>query len=450
MQDFANFFFIAFGALVAMCSLVPYLLAIVLPILIVFFYLTRFYVRTSRQCKRLAGVSRSPIYQRLGEYMDGLSVIRSCGAESGLYKPYCTSIDKNVITQLMFEGGARWLGIRLDVLNAMTNTVLSVIAFYTAGNVDPALIGVALVQSLQLSGVLQYSIRQAAETESYMTSVERVSAYALLDQEGCVGDTQEPTSEWPQNGSVNVEHLCLRYRSDLDLALDDVSFSVSAGTCLGVVGRTGSGKSTLASAFFRLVEPCAGAICIDGFNILKMDLKVLRKRICVITQQSYLLEGTLRDSLDPFNEHTDDEIWNVIKTCSLERIVRGDAKLNTFVEAQGRNFSAGEIQLLCAARALLQNPRLLIMDEASSSVDEATDQRLQAVVRENFTNCTKIVIAHRLKTIIDADQILVMDGGRVKEIGAPVELLKNDEGAFFALVNSTGDAAELMSRAGLQ
>jgi ABC-type multidrug transport system fused ATPase/permease subunit len=470
-QDWMNFMTIAIGAVITMCAIVPALLAIVVPLLFVFGIFTRFYVATSRQLKRLAGVTRSPIFRRLDEYMRGLMVVRSLGVEDALAVPFQHAIDLNVNSEFLFEATSRWLGTRLDSLSALTNGLMALFAFYYADTLDPGLIGVALVQSLSLSGVLQYSIRQAAEVESLMTSVERVSSYgelviedeALPTPRGATimeKEKEKVPTDWPSEGKISVKDLQLRYRESLPLALRGVSFELSAGHVLGVVGRTGSGKSSLMTSFFRLVEPSAGHIIIDGIDILdrrRMPLHVLRRRLTVISQMPILFHGTLRSNVDPFAEHSDDDVLECLRKCQLSRLAeeggcagtQTGGLLEVSVSEGGQNFSAGERQLICVARALLRKPKLLLLDEASSNIDPETDAILQKMVREEFKNCTKIIIAHRLGTVVDADSILVLEAGLVTEHASPKELLDNPESHLSTLVDSMGEtsAAELRERA---
>ena len=255
-QDWWNFMFIAIGAILTMISVIPHLLILVVPLLFVFLFYTKFFVKTSRQLKRISGTTRSPIYRRLEEYMNGINVVRSLKQEKTLAVPFQHAIDLNVGSEFLFEIASRWLGVRLDSLSALNNGVLALVAFVLAESLDAGLVGVALVQSLQLSGVLQYSIRQAAEVESLMTSVERVSAYSRVPNETTgEKETVEIPALWPIEGNIQISNLSLRYRSNLPLALNNINCSISSGEVLGICGRTGSGKSSLMTSFFRLVNP---------------------------------------------------------------------------------------------------------------------------------------------------------------------------------------------------
>ena len=576
-----------------MCVVLPWLLFYVVPMLVVFLFVTRFYVRSSRQLKRLAGVTRSPVYHRFGELTKGLSSIRVFGADTRLRKAFESHVDRNIMAELLFETSSRWLGIRLDALNAFTVALLTGLSVYLAEFLDPGLLAVALVQSLQLAGILQYSIRQAAEVENLMTSVERVSAYSRLrveqgsgsgagagagrgaagaassgaggasgnangDRGGGTGAYQSPmqrigigrtgnsppngtrtknaqvvdsegsdgrgsdsgggsssspsagttmvavavhddvnvnvdvdagvdvsvdanpskqgggvqnNGRWPLAGEVKVEGLRLRYRSTLPLALRGVDFTLGAGKIMGVVGRTGSGKSTLLTAFFRLVEAEAGSIRVDGADVRTMDLFTVRRGLTIIPQDPTLFEGTVRSNLDPFSEYNDEQIWEALRTCHLDKTIvarhgedgndgGGDGggggngaaggaseQLRTRVTGGGLNFSVGQRQLMCVARALIRRPKLLLLDEATASIDPETDRLIQHTIRSCFQGCTMLIIAHRLETIIDADRILVLDGGEVMECGTPARLLARPDSAFGALVDAAGPEAAGKMRA---
>ena len=486
-QDWWNFMFIALGAVLTMISVVPQLLFVVVPLLLIFLMYTNFFVKTSRQLKRIAGTTRSPIYRRLEEYMRGINVVRSLQQENKLAVPFQHAIDLNVNSEFMFEISSRWLGVRLDSLSALNNGVLAAVAFFLAESLDAGLVGVALVQSLQLSGVLQYSIRQACEVESLMTSVERVSSYSKVPTEDVANKNDKnerktnnvPPPGWPTEGNIRVENLCLRYRHNLPLALDNVNCTVSSGQVLGICGRTGSGKSSFMTSFFRLVEPepCS-CVEIDGINIFTLPLKQLRRSLTVITQMPVLLGGTIRSNIDPFCEHNDRAILECLLKCQLIRRLRSKDRTRTRkdlphlgngskevdvadscsdhhdlgilaieVHEGGTNFSAGERQLICVARALLARPKLLLLDEASSNIDPETDVILQATLRgPEFRHATKLVVAHRINTIIDADMILVLDQGKVVEFASPKKLLENPTSHFSKLVDATGEDSALELR----
>jgi len=320
-------------------------------------------------------------------------------------------------------------------------------------NVDPALLGLALTLLLQLSGLLQWAVRQSCELINHMVAVERVAAYTKLESEAPLKTEADNLvdASWPRNGSVEVKDLAVRYRVSLPSALSGLTLDVVGGQRIGVVGRTGSGKSTFVQALFRLLEAEEGSIEIDAQDISKLGLHTLRKRMSVIPQTPVLFSGwSLRDNLDPSGENSEGEIIEAIANVQLLDIYDDlPDGLDTIVADSGSNFSVGQRQLLCVARAILQNHKILVLDEPTANVDQRTDALLQEAVATSFPGATVIAIAHRLETIIDYDQILVIGDGKMLEYGTPAELLQKQDGHFAAMVVDTGPAmaSELHDRA---
>jgi ATP-binding cassette subfamily C (CFTR/MRP) protein 1 len=276
-----------------------------------------------------------------------------------------------------------------------------------------------------------------------MNSVERMLEYghereeAPLDTSAVVAAALP--ADWPAHGALCVEKLVLRYRPELPPVLRGVSFEVASGQKVGIVGRTGSGKSSLFLALFRMVEPSAGRVLLGGADTATLGLHPLRRAMAMIPQDPFMFGGSVRTNLDPFGEHADAALWEALRRVGLKELVEADAKkLEMEVVDNGANFSLGQRQLLCMSRALLRNVRVLLMDEATASVDLDTDALIQRTVRECFADCTVLTIAHRLNTIMDSDRVLVLDAGAVAEFGPPAELLQQEGGAFAALVAQTG------------
>jgi len=291
-----------------------------------------------------------------------------------------------------------------------------------------------------------------------MVSVERVLQFGDLEPEAPLeleGDKalleQNPPRWPPPQGAIEVQNMCVRYRASLPLALQDVSFSIPAGARVGIVGRTGSGKSTTVQALFRLLEAEQGQIVIDGVKIQDLGLHALRTHISVLPQVPTLFSGcTVRENLDLFSLHSDDEIAEVLTECHMLSVVNELVDgWDSIVSENGSNFSVGQRQLLCLARALLSRNKILVLDEATASVDRRTDQLLQQALLEQQTLGTILSVAHRLDTVIDNDYILVLGGGKVLEYGKPADLLRQSNGAFASMVNDTGEsmAQELQRRA---
>lgn len=272
-----------------------------------------------------------------------------------------------------------------------------------------------------------------------MTSVERVITYTQIEQEPGYEYQHQPPQNWPQLGQVSVENLGLVYYEGGPNILKDVSFTIDPHEKIGIAGRTGAGKSSLVSALFRMPRP-TGHVIIDGVDICDANLQRSRQAMSVITQNPILFTGSLRMNLDPFDEHDDRELWDALEQASLKSMVKMlPRQLNEEIKECGANFSAGERQLLCLARALLKKNKIIVMDEATANVDCKTDQLIQETTRNKFKHCTVITIAHRLNTIIDYDRVLVMENGQAVEYDKPDNLLRNDKAQFSRLYHGQGN-----------
>jgi len=304
---------------------------------------------------------------------------------------------------------------------------------------------------VQLGSIFQWTIRQSAEVVNQMVCVERVSEYSQIEPERpLITASDKDLINWPQSGDVRINNLCIRYRSTLPLSLQGVSFDVKSGQRIGVVGRTGSGKSTLVQSLFRLLEAESGSITIDGVDISTLGLHILRRGMSVINQYPVLFSGcTVRENLDPFEHYNDEAIVEALRDVQMIDAINSLPQgLHSRVAENGSNFSVGERQLLCLARATLQKSRILVLDEPTANVDSRTDQLLQQAVNKSFPGATIISVAHRLDTIIENDIIVVLGDGKLLEYGSPGELIKQN-GHFASMVNDTGTemSKELRRRA---
>jgi len=318
--------------------------------------------------------------------------------------------------------------------------------------IDPAVLGLALTMLLQLAGIFQWCVRQSAEVINQMVSVERVLGFGDLPAEGDLElDTDKDLGDWPQDGAMTVQELSARYRSTLPLSLEHVTFEIPTGSKVGIVGRTGSGKSTLVQCLFRLLEAEEGAIKLSGVDISKVGLHTLRTRLSVIPQVPVLFSGcTVRENLDPFFKHDDAAIEDVLRDVHMWQVIQDlPNRLESLVAEGGSNFSVGQRQLLCLARAILTKNRFLILDEPTANVDRRTDQLLHQAIHKSFPGATILSVAHRLDTVIESDYILVLGHGHVLEFGSPVDLVAKPNGHFASMVRDTGDsmAQDLTRRA---
>ncbi|KAJ3039965.1 Multidrug resistance-associated protein 4 [Rhizophlyctis rosea] len=461
--DFTQCFFMIIGTLIISVVIIPYVLILIPVIFVLFVYLRKYYLATSRQIKRLESVTRSPVYSNIPSTLEGLSTIRSFRAAPRFITNFISLQNNNTRIFFMFLSSARWLGFRLDIMAA---AFLAVIAFFAVGmkgggggkiGLTGGSVGLLLSYVMQLIGLLQWAVRQSAEVENLMISVERVLEYTRLEEEAPLITETRPPPCWPSTGEIKLTNLSLTYPRSAKSVLKNLTLTIPPGTRVGIVGRTGAGKSSFLQALFRIVEPTpAGSMTIDNLQTSSLGLEDLRSRLSIIPQDPFCFHGTLRFNIDPFSAHADEQIWSVLAAVELkDRVSQLPAKLDAPVSENGSNWSVGERQLICLARAILKKTKIVVMDEATSSVDLRTDGIIQNAVREGgegglFGGATVLTIAHRLNTVIDYDTILVLDDGRIVEVGSPWSLLEKDPedpGAWFRrMVGEMGAEAQELLR----
>ncbi|XP_046836014.1 ATP-binding cassette sub-family C member 4 [Vespa crabro] len=413
----------------------------IVPVLIMgFLYweIRKIYITTAQNLKRLEGTTKSPVFSHVNSSLIGLSTIRSSNAQLMLSKEFDSHQDLHTGAYSLSILTATAFGFALDTVSVLfvTFVTYSFIIFNNentfAGNV-----GLAISQVLILCGMLQHGMRQTAEAIAQMTSVERVLQFTKLDEEGpfTSDPSNKPSLEWPTKGEIKFDHVYLQYSDSDPPVLKDLNFIIQPAMKIGIVGRTGAGKSSLISALFRLSE-FNGIIYIDKINIKKIGLHDLRNKISIIPQDPVLFSASLRDNLDPFHKHDDATLWATMEEVELKSAF---TSLDYQISESGSNLSAGQRQLLCLARAIIENNKILILDEATANVDPATDTLIQTTIRKKFQNCTVLTIAHRLNTIIDSDRVLLLDRGKILEFDHPYILLKNEQSHFYEMAKETGD-----------
>lgn len=310
-------------------------------------------------------------------------------------------------------------------------------------------IGLAITQIFNLIGMCKWGMRQTAELENQMTSVERVYEYANIEPEPPTEseDQHRPPKNWPTRGAITFDSLSMRYTKTSDCVLKGLTLDIHHKEKIGIVGRTGAGKSSIIQAIFRLAHN-EGSICIDGIETANLGLDDLRSKISIIPQDPILFSGNIRTNLDPFKEKSDDQIWSALAQVELKQIVAEMPNgLDERMSDGGSNFSMGQRQLVCLARAILRKNKILILDEATANIDPETDRLIQTSIRDNFRDCTVLTIAHRLHTIMDSDKVLVVDAGTAVEFDHPFILLNNVGGFLSQLVAQTGEETENVLRA---
>ncbi|KAG7393122.1 hypothetical protein PHYPSEUDO_012458 [Phytophthora pseudosyringae] len=398
-----------------------------------------YFKKTSREVKRLEGISRSPVYNLLGEMLNGVQTIRAFKLQSTFEHMNAAAVDENASFFFIYWAAGRWLAVRLDTLSVAVIFVVSLYLVATKGQLGTLLSGISLVYALMLTSMVQSSVRDVDRTDNAMTSVERLLHFRDIPQE----EEEEDSSDcppvvnmalWPSQGAITFEDVQLKYRPELPSVLRGVNMSIAGGEKVGICGRTGAGKSSLMIALFRICEFDSGSIIIDGVNIQKVKLLELRRSLAIIPQDPVLFSGPLRENLDPFGEYSDADIWTVLKQVHLADAVSAwGSGLRFVLSEKGDNLSVGQRQLLCIGRALLKNSKIVVLDEATANVDTATDALIQAATRETFADKTVLTIAHRINTIMHCDKIAVMDAGQVAEFGSPAELLARPDSIFASL-----------------
>jgi ATP-binding cassette subfamily C (CFTR/MRP) protein 4 len=449
VYDFLVGAFMFLGSVVTATAVLPYTLLVLPPLVLCFVRFRSVFVVTTRELKRLEGLARSPMYAMLSETMLGISTIRVNGSGAFFARKFRLAHDKHTRAAWAFMTSSRCFATSLELLSfllLMTATLVSVLLHYQGWlKVDSATLGLALTLLIQMANTnFPWMVRQSAEVTNQMVSVERILEFGNLEPEAplYLDSDANLDDDWPSDGNIDVKGLSVRYRPALPLALDDVDFSVEARSRVGVVGRTGSGKSTLVQALFRLLEPESGEITIDGVNIADVGLHRLRKSISVIPQVPTLFSGcTIRENLDLFGNHTERQVLDALGHAYLTDMVDSlPLGIHSMVSEGGSNFSVGQRQLLCLARAILSKNKLLVLDEATANVDRQTDQLLQESLQNSFRDGTILAVAHRLETIMNADRVLLMGNGRILEQGPPKELLQDSAGLFSAMAESGGYA----------
>lgn len=444
----------------------PSFTIVIIPMIAFYTRQQKFFTKTYRELKRLDAVSRSPLYALLGETLDGVSTIRAYNAEGALISKITNMLDEQQNAYFLTFTSQCWLAVRLEMVGTLiicSSCLCAVLEHGRLGGNESfaGLAGLAISFALSVTQSLNWSVRMASELEANMVSVERVRQYCQLKNEAPHHNFSDKTLRytWPSDGMILFSDAKLRYRDELPLVLKGLDIQIPGKSKVGVVGRTGAGKSTVMVSILRIVELCSGSIYIDGIDISKVGLNLLRSKIAVIPQDPVLFSGSIRTNLDPFNEYADERLREVLERVGLLKeihsgMVRSQSNtslassmvslsgsssplksLEDEVKEGGSNFSVGQRQLLVIARALLRGAKIVIMDEATASVDADTDARIQNVIRTEFKDSTCITVAHRINTILDSDYILVMDDGRAAEFDKPDVLLKKG-GLFKDLVDA--------------
>ncbi|KAI0300742.1 ABC transporter [Russula brevipes] len=473
---FLNTFANIIGAVILISIVLPWFLIAVAIVCVLYVMAAAFYRASAREMKRLDAILRSSLYSHFSESLSGIATIRAYKEEDRFFRENRDRVDMENRAYWMTVANQRWLGVRLDFLGTLLTLTVSMLTVGTRFTVSPAQTGVALSYILAIQQSFGWMVRQLAEVENNMNSVERIVYYARdLEQEPPHELPEvKPAAPWPSEGKLEIKDAVLKYRPELPLVLKGLSMNVQGGEKIGIVGRTGAGKSSIMVALFRIVELVSGSINIDGVDIAKIGLDDVRNAVSIIPQDATLFSGTLRSNLDPFGLHDDARLWDALKRSYLvednrrfssakaeEAEVDGDEDqhgtgasspsaprftLDSPIDDEGSNLSVGQRSLVSLARALVKDSKILILDEATASVDYETDRKIQDTIATEFHDRTMLCIAHRLRTIISYDRICVMDNGNIAEFDTP-DVLHAQNGIFRAMCEHSSITLEDIRRA---
>ncbi|KAF9361945.1 Canalicular multispecific organic anion transporter 2 [Mortierella sp. AD094] len=466
----------AFGSIIVIAVTTPLFLVIIPPVVVIFTFLQRYYIASSRNFRRIESITKSPMYQHFAETLSGVSTIRALQCNDRFIEQNATRSDQASNAHFVWAAGNRWLNVRLEAIGSIIVLAASLFAVFGRNSLSSSMVGMSLSYALNITQDITWLVRCMCEVQFQMVAVERIDEYCNKNQEAPnFTDVKLPES-WPAHGHVVFKNYSTRYREGMDLVIKNVSFEVQPGEKIGIVGRTGAGKSSLTLALFRIIEAAnshwakashngsdsdanpdkagekiaelekiqvdedGGSIWIDGIDISTVGLEQLRRHLAIIPQDPTLFVGSVRNNLDPFEEATEVEIWEALERAHLKDYISSLAGgLSHEVTQNGENFSVGQRSLICLARALLRKTKILVLDEATAAVDVETDELIQKTIRSEFKDRTILTIAHRIKTVMDSDKILVLEKGRIQEYEAPLELLKRKESLFYRLAEQAGE-----------
>ncbi|XP_076209731.1 ATP-binding cassette sub-family C member 3 isoform X1 [Aptenodytes patagonicus] len=436
---FLGTFFTSLSTMIVIIASTPLFAVVIVPLAILYFFVQRFYVATSRQLKRLESVSRSPIYSHFSETVSGASVIRAYRRVKSFIDISDLKMDENQKSYYPGIVSNRWLGVRVEFVGNCIVLFAALFAVIGKNSLNAGLVGLSVSYALQVTLSLNWMVRMTSELETNIVAVERIKEYSETETEApWIIEGKSPPEDWPSKGELEFVNYSVRYRKGLDLVLKGLNLQVHGGEKIGIVGRTGAGKSSMTLCLFRILEAVKGEIKIDGVKISEIGLHDLRSRLTIIPQDPVLFSGTLRMNLDPFNKYSDEEIWKALELSHLKRFVSSQPSMLDYECSEGgENLSVGQRQLVCLARALLRKTRILILDEATAAIDLETDDLIQMTIRTQFEDCTVLTIAHRLNTIMDYTRVLVLDNGTIAEFDTPASLIAS-KGIFYSMAKDAG------------
>eukprot|EP01125_Pyxidicula_operculata_P021279 TRINITY_DN812_c2_g1_i1.p1 TRINITY_DN812_c2_g1~~TRINITY_DN812_c2_g1_i1.p1 ORF type:complete len:1539 (-),score=311.37 TRINITY_DN812_c2_g1_i1:20-4636(-) len=428
-------------------TITPIIFVLLPSLIFLYRFVQHYYLQSSLDLQRIDSTTKSPIFALFSETLNGVSSIRAYSKQDQFISLNDNKVNKNTQAWYLGWAAARWLTLRLEMIANLVILGACVFAIVEKGTVEAGLVGLSITYAMQLTFSLNMLVRMSTTLENNMVAVERCLEYQNLDTEAPPIILPGPPKSWPTEGEIKFENVDFRYRPGLPLVLKRVSCTIHPREKIGIVGRTGAGKSSLMLALFRIVEVDFGNIYIDNVNIARVGLKDLRSRLAIIPQDPILFTGTIRSNLDPFSEYSEDKLWDSLSAVSLKDFVsKQDLKLDSVVTENGENLSVGSRQLICLARALLKKTKIIVMDEATASIDFETDMLIQKTIRTEFKHATVLTIAHRINTILDSNRVLVLDQGKIVEFDAPQKLIQNQSSIFASLVKESEEQTKMALR----
>ena len=441
-QFFVNAVKVTF-TITVICATTWQFIFIIIPLGVFYIYYQQYYLRTSRELRRLDSITRSPIYSHFQETLGGLATVRGYSQQKRFSHINQCRIDNNMSAFYPSINANRWLAYRLELIGSIIILGAATLSVFRLkqGTLTSGMVGLSLSYALQITQTLNWIVRMTVEVETNIVSVERIKEYADLKSEApLIIEGHRPPKQWPAQGDIRFNNYSTRYRPELDLVLKQINIHIKPNEKVGIVGRTGAGKSSLTLALFRMIEASEGNIVIDGVSINEIGLYDLRHKLSIIPQDSQVFEGTVRENIDPINQYSDEAIWRALELSHLKEHVLSMSNdgLDAQLSEGGSNLSVGQRQLLCLARAMLVPSKILVLDEATAAVDVETDKVVQETIRTAFKDRTILTIAHRLNTIMDSDRIIVLDNGKVAEFDTPGQLLSNSKSLFYSQCAEAG------------
>ena len=438
--DFLVGMYSCLGAVV-LCSIFDLYSLFIIPIMAFLGFLnTRYYLVGSRPLNRLERISRSPMLNVISETIPGNISIRAFNKKENYLNKFYNRVNDSFKINIFIQGVYNWYHEQFDLIGTLYITYLVINTILFEKSYDAQAVGVMFTYSLMLQEYLAWSFSQTAQLETSMVSMERCLKYTIIKGENSSimeNDENLINKNWPEEGKITFINYSVKYRPNTEIVLKNLNIKINPKEKIGVVGRTGSGKSTICLCLFRILEPLNGKILIDDVDITTIGLDLLRQNITIIPQDPCLLEGSLKYNIDPFERTSNNEIIKILKEIGFEYTESDNDILNKNIEQNGSNLSVGEKQLICIARAIIRKTKIIVMDEATANIDMKTEEKIQKALEKCLNNSTVITVAHRIKTVIKYDKILVLDAGNVIEFDSPENLLKNENSLFYKLYSKS-------------